>query len=118
MSIMVLVRWLLILRVPALQPLLCPSITSLAGLEKIFLVCTCHALIKTPDYPRLARYAGVQGKNLSLTEARMIFRTKKSVIHRPISVVGDRDRFLPDDEKLPDVLFGLHAFCSLACASW
>ncbi|XP_024177801.1 uncharacterized protein LOC112183675 [Rosa chinensis] len=56
-------------------------------------------------YPRLARYAGIQGRSLSITEARMVFRTNKSVVHRPISVACEKDRFLLDDDKLPDVLF-------------
>lgn len=56
-------------------------------------------------YHRLARYASVQGRRLSLTAARMFFRTDRLIVHCSIYVACDKDCFLLDDEKPPDLLF-------------
>ncbi|XP_040374618.1 uncharacterized protein LOC112198982 [Rosa chinensis] len=67
------------------------------------------------DYPRLARYAYVASKDLSITCARMVFRDNKSVIYRPHAFLETEGCFLLDDETLSDerfeFLFGLRSAC-------
>lgn len=58
----------------------------------------CRADKELPaNYPLLARYAGVVGRDLSITFARMIFRSNESVNYRPSAFAETEDFFLIDD---------------------
>ncbi|CAN6568095.1 unnamed protein product [Malus baccata var. baccata] len=56
-------------------------------------------------YPQLARYAGVEPKEVNISQARFIFRSDKSVIYRPTVFVEEKGCSLMDNEDLSDDYF-------------
>ncbi|CAN6711811.1 unnamed protein product [Malus baccata var. baccata] len=56
-------------------------------------------------YPQLARYAGVEPREVNISQARFIFRSDKSVIYRPTVFVEEKGCSLMDNEDLSDDYF-------------
>ncbi|CAN6572695.1 unnamed protein product [Malus baccata var. baccata] len=56
-------------------------------------------------YPQLVRYAGIEPREVSISHARFIFRSNKSVIYRPTVFVEEKDYSLMDNEDLSDDYF-------------
>ncbi|CAN6700226.1 unnamed protein product [Malus baccata var. baccata] len=60
---------------------------------------------KFKGYPQLVRYAGIEPREVSISHARFIFRSNKSVIYRPTVFVEEKDYSLMDNEDLSDDYF-------------
>ncbi|RXH80336.1 hypothetical protein DVH24_041483 [Malus domestica] len=58
-------------------------------------------------YPPLARYACIEPRKVSISYARFIFRSEKSVIYRPTAFVEEKGCSLMDNEDLSDDHFEL-----------
>ena len=53
-------------------------------------------------YPQLVRYAGIEPREVSISHARFIFRSDKSIIYRPTAFVEEKGISLMDNEDLSD----------------
>ncbi|CAN6552507.1 unnamed protein product [Malus baccata var. baccata] len=56
-------------------------------------------------YPQLARYVGIEPREVKISQARFIFRSNKSVIYRPTVFVEEKGCSLMDNEDLSDDYF-------------